>query len=163
MYRWMTNSFGTTVCGRYRNNTTNYFLKGKMFQRHPNAWNKSALLAVTLRFQGAIAAQVDFRSKKFCKESCLHFTNECSAFVKAWKHILLPNHPDIDARFSCVKRPSRNAGDSPECVYYDRKESLEKEGMLVDRLVVRIFSALLDRRSVRRLVCQSSLSQSVNQ
>jgi hypothetical protein len=83
--------------------------------------------------------------------------------VKAWKHILFPNHPGIDARFSCVKRPSRNAGDSPECVYYDRKDCLEKEGMLVDRLVVRIFSALLDTRSVRRLVCQSSLSQSVNQ
>jgi hypothetical protein len=38
-----------------------------MFQRHPNAWNKSALLAVTLRFQGAIAAQVDLDRRNFVR------------------------------------------------------------------------------------------------
>jgi hypothetical protein len=54
-----------TVCGMYRNNSTKYFLKGKMFQHR--AWTKLASLAVTIRFQGAIAAQVYLDQSNFVK------------------------------------------------------------------------------------------------
>ena len=68
-----------------------------------------------------------------------------------------------EALISCLEKPARNAGDSPECMYYDKKESLEKEGKFVGQLVVRISGALSVRRLVRQLVCQSSSRQPVNQ
>ena len=52
----MTNSFRTTVCGRYR---TEYFLKGEIFQHHSNASLE--------RFHGVIAAQVDLEPRKFVR------------------------------------------------------------------------------------------------
>ena len=139
------------------------FVEARNVSASPECIEQIRFAGCHFTFPGCDRSTSGFRSKTFCKESCLHFTYECNAFVKAWKYILLPNYPDIDAWFSCVRRPPRNAGDSPECVYYDRKESLEKEGMLVDRLVVRIFSTLSDTRSVQRLVCLSSLSQAVIQ
>jgi hypothetical protein len=66
------------------------------------------------------------KPKKICKESCLHFTKECSAFVRMWNDVFQPSGEE--AVFNCVEKPSRNAGDTPECMYYNRKESLEKEG-----------------------------------
>ena len=51
----------------------------------------------------------------------------CS-FYKARKDILLPSYPEKMALFSCLEKISRNVGVSPECMSYDRKESLEKEG-----------------------------------
>ena len=72
-----------------------------------------------------------FVPKKICKESCIGFFNECATFLKLWMEVYLSRHPDKAALFSCLEQPSRNAGDSPECVDYDRRERLEKEGMFV--------------------------------
>jgi hypothetical protein len=77
------------------------------------------------RFSGTLGPK-KFRAKNFCKESCLHFTNEYSM---AWKYILLSSY--AEALISCLEKPSKNDGDSSECMYYDRKESLEKEGKFV--------------------------------
>jgi hypothetical protein len=90
-------------------------------------------------FPGCERSTSVFKPKKFCKVSCLHFTNECSMFATVLKDIYLSGNPGRKFLFSCLKRPSRNAGDSPECVYYERKESLEKEGMLVGRQCVVFF------------------------
>ena len=82
-------------------------------------------------FVGCDRSTSVLKPKKICKESCLHFTKECSAFVRTWEDvfepILSPGEPSGEL-FNCVKKPSRNAGNTPECMYYDRKESLEKEG-----------------------------------
>ncbi|CAB3998077.1 Hypothetical predicted protein [Paramuricea clavata] len=43
--------------------------------------------------------------------------------------LMSPGKPSGEL-FSCVEKPSRNAGNTPECMYYDRKESLEKENCL---------------------------------
>ena len=72
-----------------------------------------------------------FIPKKICKESCLAFLNECRTFLKISRDAYLSQNPDKAALFSCLEQPSRNAGDSPECVDYDRRERLEKEGMFV--------------------------------
>jgi hypothetical protein len=69
--------------------------------------------------------------KKICKESCIRFSRKCGTFVAIWKKAFLVAYPDKKAMINCFGLPSRNAGDSPECVDYDRKESLEREGMLV--------------------------------
>ena len=82
-------------------------------------------------FPGCDRSTSVLKPKKICKESCLHFTKECSAFVRMWKdvfeHAMSFAIPTSEL-FNCVEKPSRNAGDTPECMYHDRKESLEKEG-----------------------------------
>ena len=89
-----------------------------------------------------------FIPKKICKESCVAFFNECGTFVKAWRDLYLNSNPDKESLFSCLEQPSRNAGDSPECVDYDRRERLEKEGMFVSW-----FISLLVVLSVLHLLC----------
>ena len=106
-------------------------------------------------FAGCDRSTSVLKPKKICKESCLHFTKECSAFVKMWNDVfgpaLLGGDPSVAAVFNCVEKPSRNAGDTPECIYYDRKESLEKEGKC-GRSIGRWYipGALSSIRSVRR-------------
>ena len=82
-------------------------------------------------FAGCDRSTSVLKPKKICKESCLHFTKKCSAFVKMWNDVFGPTTlagKPGDGLFNCVEKPSRNAGDTPECMYDDRKESLEKEG-----------------------------------
>ena len=82
-------------------------------------------------FAGCDRSTSVLKPKKICKESCLHFTKKCSAFVKMWNDVFGPTTlagKPGDGLFNCVGKPSRNAGDTPECMYDDRKESLEKEG-----------------------------------
>ena len=86
--------------------------------------------------------------KKICKESCLGFFNECATFVKTWRDAYLSTNPDKEALASCLEQPPRNAGDSPECVDYDRRERLEKEGMFVSW-----FTSLLVVLSVSVTLC----------
>ncbi|CAB4026558.1 Hypothetical predicted protein [Paramuricea clavata] len=81
-------------------------------------------------FPGCDRSTSVFRQKKFCKESCLHFVNECSASLKPTIDTYFSLYPGKRALFDCSKKPSRNAGDSPGCLYYHRKESLEKEDCL---------------------------------
>ena len=89
-----------------------------------------------------------FVPKKICKESCLAFLNECGRFVKVWRDAYVGRYRNKEALFSCLEQPSRNAGDSPECVDYDRRERLEKEGMFVSW-----FISLLVVLSVPHLPC----------
>jgi hypothetical protein len=105
--------------------------KGKNMSASPKCMEQVRFIGCYYTFPGCDRSTSVFRPKKFCKESCLHFTNDCSTFSKAWKEILLSSFPEKAALFSCLEKPSRNAGDSPECVYYDRKESVEKECMLI--------------------------------
>ena len=109
------------------------FVKAPNASTSPECMDQIRFFGCHYAFPGCDRSTSAFKPKKFCKDSCLHFTNECSTFLKAWKDIYLSGNPDEAYLFSCLKRPLRNAGDSPECVYYERNESLEKEGMLVDR------------------------------
>ena len=93
-------------------------------------------------FPGCDRSTSVFRPKQFCKESCLHFTNECSASFKQGIDVSSSFYPGKEALFNCSKKTSRNAGDSPGCLYYHRKKSLEREGMLVGHLVTRISGPL---------------------
>jgi hypothetical protein len=83
-------------------------------------------------FAGCDRSTSVLKPKKMCKESCLYFTKKCSAFVRMWNDVFGPavlgGDPSVAAVFNCVEKPSRNAGDTPECMYYYRKERLEKEG-----------------------------------
>ena len=111
-------------------------------------------------FAGCDRSTSVLKPKKICKESCLHFTKKCSAFVRMWNNVFGPAvlAGNLSAAlFNCVEKPSRNAGDTPECMYYDRKESLEKEGKFgrsVGRWHIRRAIREAFGQTVRRLVCQ---------
>ena len=92
-----------------------------------------------------------FVPKKICKESCLGFLNECGTFLKVCRGVYLSKHPDKEALFTCLKQPSRNAGDSPECVDYDRRERLEKQGKFFSLFILLI--SLLVVLSVPHFLC----------
>ena len=111
-------------------------------------------------FPGCDRSTSVLKPKKMCKESCLYFTKKCSAFVKMWNNVfgasVLGGDPSVAAVFNCVEKPSRNAGDTPECMYYDRKERLEKEGKFgrsVGRWHIRRAIGQAFGPTVRRLVC----------
>ncbi|CAB4030230.1 uncharacterized protein LOC110041943 [Paramuricea clavata] len=106
------------------------YVKAPNASASPECMDQVRFYGCRYTFPGCDRSTSAFKSKKFCKDSCLHFTKECSTFLKAWKDLYLSGNPDEAYRFSCLKRPLRNAGDSPECVYYERKESLEKEDCL---------------------------------
>jgi hypothetical protein len=85
-------------------------------------------------FAGCDRSTSVLKPKKICKEFCLHFTKECSAFGKIWKDVYgsaIWEGKPISELVNCLEKPSRNAGDTPGCMYYDRKESLEKESKFV--------------------------------
>ena len=70
------------------------------------------------------------KTRKICKETCLSFNNECSKYTKVWKDFYLSANPDKAALFACLEQPTRNAGETPECIAHPRNESLPKDGML---------------------------------
>ena len=104
------------------------YFEGQNFSASPECMEQMRFAGCYYMFPGCDRSTSGFRSKKFCKESCLHFANECSSFSKALKDVFLQSYPEEKALLSCLETASRNAGDSPECMYYDRKERLENEG-----------------------------------
>ena len=77
----------------------------------------------------------EYRPMKICKKSCLSFFDKCGRFVNDIKEIYLSGNPGDEGLLSCLEQPLRNAGDSPECLYYDSKERFKKEGTLVSQLI----------------------------
>jgi hypothetical protein len=131
--------------------------KGQNFSTSHECTDQFRFPGCYYAFPGCDRSTSVLKPKKICKESCLHFTKECSAFVRLWKVAYIPTlfaGKPSDELFNCVEKPSRNAGDTPECIYYVRKESLEKEGKF--GLSVGAVGEAFGPR-VRRLVCQSSL------
>ena len=105
--------------------------KGQNGSASPNCMDQIHFIGCYYTFPGCDRSTSVFRQNKFCKETCLHFVNECSASLKSLIVTYFSLYPGKRALFDCSKKPSRNAGDSPGCLYYHRKESLEKEGMLM--------------------------------
>ena len=107
------------------------FSTGQNVSSSPECMHQVRFIGCYYMFPSCDRSTSVFEAKKICKETCLNFINECSTFVSAWKEMYLSSNPEYEAWFNCSKQPLRNAGGFPECVYYDRKESLEREGKLV--------------------------------
>lgn len=93
-------------------------------------YDQARFLGCYHTFQGCDETRSVFRPKKVCKETCLSFLNDCGAFVELWKELHLSRFPKDKALLNCLEQPRRNAGDSPECMYYAKEEILEREGMV---------------------------------
>ena len=88
--------------------------------------------ACNLMFPGCDRSTSEFKLKKFCKESCIHFIKECSSFARFWKNMAFATEfeaLDKMTVFNYSANPSRNAGDSPECLYYVENGNFAEEGM----------------------------------
>ena len=121
----------------------------------PECIDQTRFIGCYFNFPGCDRTTSVFRPRRFCKESCIYFEKQCRPFVKALKDILFPTlYSSKLALFNCLEKPSRNAGDSPECVYYNRKESLEKEGMLVSQVIIGITDS-----ARRKELCQCIVVQ----
>ena len=68
-----------------------------------------------------------FRKKIICRETCLEFMALCDKILKdvAAYYTLRFKDPLHKKFVKCQLQPYRNAGDSPECWYYDIKENLK--------------------------------------
>ena len=86
-------------------------------------------IACNIMFPGCDATTSEFQTKKFCKESCVYFMDKCSRFARFWRNAIFARHPDNMIWFDCSVKQSRNAGDSPECLYYMEKKRFSEEGM----------------------------------
>ncbi len=133
-----------------------YELLGKVqdLSTSPECLDQARFLGCYYSFPGCDRTTSVFRPKKFCKETCLNFGKECRKFLEAVKDIYSVMRPTTLALFNCLEKPSRNAGDSPECMYYNRKESLEKEGMLVSQSIIGISDS-----ARRKELCQCIVVQ----
>ena len=60
-----------------------------------------------------------YKAQRLCKETCQYYTNACSQELKLLK--LLPGGGSSVDIIKCAKFPSRNAGRTPECYYFDER------------------------------------------
>lgn len=78
-------------------------------------------------FPSCDRTQSVFKKRKICRESCLEFTHSCG---RAWKlfqtltKIRYPGDTEKNKRTHCKLQPYRNAGDSPECWYFNRRSNI---------------------------------------
>ena len=87
--------------------------------------------ACNIMFPGCDRSTSEFKLKKFCKQSCIHFIKECSKFARFWKYVASTTDSvaALMTVFNYSVNPSRNAGDSPECLYYVENGDFAEEGM----------------------------------
>ena len=68
-----------------------------------------------------------FRKTKVCRESCLEFIDSCGPAWKLFEKYIKARYPhniEKNKRAHCELQPYRNAGDSPECWYYNRDANI---------------------------------------
>ena len=83
-------------------------------------------------FQGCDCSTSVFQKKRICKESCLEFVGQCNVLAKMWTEVFDwdNKHGEIHSP-DCSERPTRRAGNTPECAFYARNKNTRKEGNLV--------------------------------
>ncbi|CAB3998513.1 partial [Paramuricea clavata] len=70
-------------------------------------------------FPSCDRTQSVFKEQKLCHESCLELTHICGELWKVFERYYAIRHPGRKKPFRCELQPPRNAGDSPECWYFN--------------------------------------------
>ena len=84
------------------------------------------ILACHMGFPSCDRTQSVMRKRMVCRESCLDLTHSCGrvkTFAERMVAIRYPNDSEIYKQVHCP-RPYRNAGDSPECWYFNRNANI---------------------------------------
>ena len=88
-----------------------------------NFW---VILPCHMSFPSCDRTQSVLKKKMVCRESCLDLTHSCGRlwpFLKIWVQIRYPNSTELYKLVHC-EFPYRNAGDSPECWYFNRHANI---------------------------------------
>ena len=105
----MTNRFKITNCGRYMQEQIEQInVKRQNISTSHECTDQFRFPGCYYAFPGCDRSTSVLKPNKICMESCLHFTKECSAFVRMWNDVFQPSGEE--AVFNCVEKPSRNAG-----------------------------------------------------
>ena len=70
-------------------------------------------------FPSCDRTQSVFKEQKICRESCLEVMHVCHKIWKLFARYITIRSPEKTKLLSCELQPYRNAGDSPECWYYN--------------------------------------------
>ena len=70
-------------------------------------------------FPSCDRTQSVFKEQKLCRESCLELTHICGELWKMFERYYAIRHPGRKKPLRCELQPPRNAGDSPECWYFN--------------------------------------------
>jgi hypothetical protein len=71
-----------------------------------------------LHFPSCDRTRSVFQEQKICRESCLELTHICGEMWKMFERYYAIFHQELKLS-SCEQQPPRNAGDSPECWYFN--------------------------------------------
>ena len=75
-------------------------------------------------FPSCDRTQNTFKETKICRKSCLELLSICGRvtdILLTYDSLRFPEHADANQRyFHCKTQPYRNAGDSPECWYFNK-------------------------------------------
>ena len=78
-----------------------------------------SLLFCHFYFPRCDGTQSVYRRQYICRESCLELTHICGNIWKMLERYFLLQFPKMAKLVNCELQPYRNAGDSPECWYYN--------------------------------------------
>lgn len=84
-------------------------------------WKIISLLACVNIYPGCDRTQSVFKAKRLCRETCVDCIRACP---KVWKDLYkyqTIRFPEKKKLFSCQLQPYRNAGASPECLYFTKR------------------------------------------
>ena len=60
-----------------------------------------------------------YKEQKICHDSCLDLTHMCGKLWEIFVRYYTIKHPGTKKLYRCELQPTRNAGDSPECWYFN--------------------------------------------
>ena len=86
--------------------------------------NALSLLFCHYYFPRCDGTQSVYRRQYICRESCLEVTQICSSIWKIVEPYFMIRFPKMARLVTCELQPFRNAGDSPECWYYNELSNL---------------------------------------
>ena len=72
-----------------------------------------------LYFPSFDRTQSVFKEQKICRESYLELAHMCGELWEIWERYYIIEYPEEEKLLRCELQPTRNAGDSPECWYFN--------------------------------------------
>ena len=70
-------------------------------------------------FPSCDRTQSVYKEQKMCHESCLDLTHMCGKLWEMFVRYYTIEYPGTKKLWRCELQPTRNAGDSPECWYFN--------------------------------------------
>ena len=103
-------------------------------------WQLLVLFYCREHFPSCDRTESVVKEQMMCRESCLHFTHVCSKIYKKFLTYYTIHFPEKKKKYECKLQPYRNAGDSPECWYFNQLNNLT--GRILSCFITRFIRAI---------------------